>query len=184
MPILQFMEKIRLAVFCGSSPGKNGKFREAAQAMARLMAQRNIGVVFGGGKVGLMGIVADEALAYGGEVIGIIPEKLKTKEVAHNTLTRLEVVQTMHERKARMAELSSGFIALPGGIGTLEEIIEVFTWHQIGYHDKPCAFLNVDGYYDPLFSFLDRMVSEGFLSSRQRAELIIENDQDRLLDRM
>lgn len=146
------------------------------------MAERGIGLVFGGGKVGLMGKVADAALAAGGEVTGVIPEKLMTKEVGHTGLTQLHVVSTMHERKAMMAQLSDGFVALPGGIGTMEEIIEVFTWHQIGYHDKPCAFLNTGGYFDRFFAFVEHMVSEGFLSKQQQDELIIRDTPEALLE--
>lgn len=148
------------------------------------MAKRGIGLVFGGGKVGLMGVVADAALAHGGEVIGVIPEKLMAREVGHTGLTKLHVVSTMHERKALMADLSDGFIALPGGIGTIEEIIEVYTWHQIGYHNKPCGFLNTNGYYDRLIAFIDHMVTEGFLPARQRDELVIGQDAEELLERM
>ena len=171
----------RLAVFCGSSTGKNISYSQAASTVGKLMSEQGIGVVYGGGKIGLMGVVADAALAHGGEVIGVIPEKLMTREVGHTGLTELRVVATMHERKAIMAELSNGFIALPGGIGTIEEIIEVFTWHQIGYHNKRCGFLNTDGYYDKLFGFIDHMVEEGFLSAKQRNELIISEDPEELI---
>ena len=171
----------RLAIFCGSSKGKKPDYTQAASTVGRIMSEQAIGLVYGGGKVGLMGVVADAALDHGGEVIGVIPEKLMTKEVGHSGLTKLHVVATMHERKALMAELSDGFIALPGGIGTIEEIIEVFTWHQIGYHNKRCGFLNTNGYYDKLFGFIDHMVEEGFLSDKQRNELIVSEDPEELI---
>ncbi|WP_421876316.1 TIGR00730 family Rossman fold protein [Marinoscillum sp.] len=171
----------RLAIFCGSSTGHNTLYQHEAQAVGKLLAERGIELVYGGGKIGLMGAAADACLEHGGKVIGVIPEKLMTAEVGHTGVTKLHVVKTMHERKAMMAQLSDGFIALPGGIGTLEEIIEVFTWHQIGYHDKPCAFLNTGGYYDKLFDFIDHSVSEGFLSKTQRDELIISDQIEELL---
>lgn len=171
----------RLAIFCGSSAGNNPIYKEEAYQVGKLMAERSIEVVYGGGKVGLMGVVADAALKYGGKVIGVITEKLMEWEVGHDGLTELHVVKTMHERKAMMAQLSDGFIALPGGIGTMEEIIEVFTWHQIGYHNKPCAFLNTAGYYDKFFAFIDHSVQEGFLSQKQHDELIIEENFEQLL---
>jgi len=174
----------RLAIFCGSNKGVNTKYAEAARTVGQLLAKKDIGVVFGGGKVGLMGVVADAALEQSGEVIGVIPEKLMEREVGHTGLTEMHVVKTMHERKAMMAMLSDGFVALPGGIGTIEEIIEVFTWHQIGYHNKPCAFLNTDGYYDKFFHFFDHMVEEGFLSAKQRDELIIAQDPQELISKL
>ncbi len=152
--------------------------------MGKLLTDQQIGMVFGGGNVGLMGASADAVMEAGGEVIGIIPKKLMELEVGHQAITELIIVDTMHERKAKMAELSDGFIAMPGGIGTIEEIIEVFTWHQIGYHNKPCAFLNTNGYYDKLFDFLDHSVSEGFLSATQRAELIIADSPAELLKKV
>ncbi|REE05592.1 LOG family protein [Marinoscillum furvescens] len=174
----------RLAIFCGSKTGNNSSYMHATEALADALTERSIGAVFGGGRVGLMGILADRVLANGGEVIGVIPKKLKTAEVAHTEVSELHVVDTMHQRKALMAELSDGFIALPGGIGTLEEIVEVFTWHQIGYHQKPCAFLNTDGYYDKLFAFIDQMVTEGFLDQNTRNSLIIENSPESLFKRL
>ncbi len=174
----------RLAVFCGSNAGKNQEYEIAAKEMGKMLAEHHIGIVFGGGGIGLMGAVADAALENGGEVIGVIPEKLMAREVGHKGLTEMHVVKTMHERKAMMAMLSEGFVALPGGIGTIEEIIEVFTWHQIGYHNKPCAFLNTNGYYDKLFQFMDHAVSEGFLSASQRNELIIANSPDELMAKL
>lgn len=174
----------RLAIFCGSKEGTNPVYREHAAQLSRILCEHSIEIVYGGGKVGLMGVIADTAMSNGGRVTGIIPEKLKAMEVGHYGITTLEIVDTMHDRKARMAELSDGFIAMPGGIGTLEEIIEVFTWHQIGYHNKPCAFLNTNGYYDQLLSMMDYMVSEGFLPAAQREELIVESDPRDLIQKI
>ena len=174
----------RLAIFCGSSTGHNSTYHQEAREVGKLLAKKSIELVYGGGKIGLMGASADACLEHGGKVIGVIPEKLMTAEVGHTGVTELHVVKTMHERKAMMAQLSDGFIALPGGIGTLEEIIEVFTWHQIGYHNKPCAFLNTNGYYDKLFDFIDHSVSEGFLSQEQRDELIISDKIQELMEMM
>ncbi len=174
----------KLAIFCGSGLGNQDIYQAEAYQVGKLMAERGIDVVYGGGKIGLMGTVANAAIEHGGRVTGVIPEKLMTTEIAHSEITELLVVKTMHERKAKMAELADGFVALPGGIGTLEEIIEVFTWHQIGYHQKPCAFLNTDGYYDKLFDFIDQMVNQGFLPSKQRKELIIAPRFGDLLERI
>jgi uncharacterized protein (TIGR00730 family) len=160
-----------LCVFCGSNPGFSPRFAEAAVAAGQALAQRGIRLVYGGGHIGLMGILADAMLAEGGCVEGVIPRALVARELAHTDLTRLHVVETMHERKARMAELSAGFIALPGGAGTLEEIFEQWTWAQLGIHSKPCAVLNLDGYFDPLQAMVERMVEQGFLS-REHAELL------------
>jgi len=162
---------MRICVYAGSNPGTNPAYAEAAAELARLLASRDIGVVYGGGKVGLMGILADAALAAGGEVIGVIPQDLVDREVGHGGVTELHVVASMHERKALMAELSDAFVALPGGIGTLEELIEVYTWSQLGLHDKPMGMLNVAGYYDGLAVLLDHAVQEGFLRSQHRAAL-------------
>jgi uncharacterized protein (TIGR00730 family) len=162
---------MRICVYAGSNPGTNPAYAEAAAELARLLASRDIGVVYGGGKVGLMGILADAALAAGGEVIGVIPQDLMDREVGHGGVTELHVVASMHERKALMAELSDAFVALPGGIGTLEELIEVYTWSQLGLHDKPMGMLNVAGYYDGLAALLDHAVQEGFLRSQHRAAL-------------
>lgn len=174
----------KLAVFCGSNTGRNPAYKKAAAGLSRSMYKKNIGVVYGGGRIGLMGVVADAMMQLGGEVIGVIPKKLMDKEVGHLGITELKVVETMHDRKAVMAQLSDGFVALPGGIGTLEEIVEVFTWLQIGYHNKPCAFLNTNGYFDKFFDFLDHMVEEGFLSEKQRLTLIVAEDPDDLLTKM
>ncbi len=173
-----------ICVFCGSNPGNDPIYADAARAMGAEIARRGLVLVYGGGAVGLMGIVADAALAAGGEVHGIIPRALREKEVGHYGLTRLEVVETMHIRKARMAELSDGFIAMPGGIGTFEELFEIWTWGQLGIHDKPLAFLNVAGFYDPLAIFLDNTVEAGFLKQTHRAMAITDTQPATLLDRM
>ncbi|MCR9251033.1 MAG: TIGR00730 family Rossman fold protein [bacterium] len=170
-----------IAVFCGSRSGNNPVFVDTAKEVAQHLVDHDFGLVYGGGKVGLMGVIADEMLALGGEVIGVIPEKLFTKEVAHAGITELITVQTMHERKAIMADKSKAFIALPGGIGTLEELFEVFTWAQIGYHKKPCALLNVDGFYDPLNEMLDHTVASDFLAQDYRESLISKNTVGELL---
>jgi uncharacterized protein (TIGR00730 family) len=175
---------MRLCVFCGSSSGVDPTFREAAASFGTTLAQHHIELVYGGAASGLMGAVADGVLAAGGHVIGVIPESLTRREVAHRNLPDLRVVASMHERKALMAELSDGFVALPGGIGTLEELFEVWTWAQLGLHAKPCALLNVKGFYDGLVSFMDHVVEQGFLSPVNRAALIVEVAPDRLLERM
>ena len=174
----------RICVFCGSSKGTKPAYAEAARAMGTLIAQRGLGLVYGGGEVGLMGIVANAALAAGGEVIGVIPEALMRMEVGHPRLTELHVVATMHERKAMMADLSDGFIAMPGGIGTLEELFEIWTWGQLGIHPKPLGFLDVAGYYQPLHAFLDHTVTEGFVKEHHRAMTAVETDPATLLDRL
>lgn len=176
------MEKI--CVFCGSSPGADPAYAEAAADLGRLLAARGLTLVYGGGHVGLMGVLADAALAAGGRVTGVIPEALAAKELAHGGLTELKVVASMHERKALMSELSDAFIALPGGIGTLEEWFEVWTWSQLGFQPKPCGMLNVAGYYDHLLAFLDHMTAERFLSPPHRSMAIVEDRADRLLDRL
>jgi uncharacterized protein (TIGR00730 family) len=173
----------RVCVYCGANPGRDPAYADAARATGTTLARRGIGLVTGGGRVGLMGVVADAALAAGGEVDGIIPEALMRKELAHAGLTRLEVTASMHERKARMAELADAFVALPGGLGTFEELFEIWTWAQLGWHAKPCGVLNVAGYYDKLVGFVDHAAEEGFLRPQHRAMLIVEADPDRLLDR-
>ncbi|KRV73882.1 TIGR00730 family Rossman fold protein [Pseudomonas citronellolis] len=160
-----------ICVFCGASPGASPIYREAAESLGRHIAERGLRLVYGGGAVGLMGMVADAALAAGGEVVGIIPQSLKEAEIGHKGLSRLEVVDGMHARKARMAELSDAFIALPGGLGTLEELFEVWTWGQLGYHAKPLGLLEVNGFYDPLLSFLDHLVQERFVRAEHRQML-------------
>ncbi|MBH3427602.1 TIGR00730 family Rossman fold protein [Pseudomonas alkylphenolica] len=173
-----------VCVFCGASTGVNPAYREAAIALGQAIAQRGLTLVYGGGAVGLMGIVADAAMAAGGEVIGIIPEALKNAEIGHTGLTRLEVVDGMHARKARMAELSDAFVALPGGLGTLEELFEVWTWGQLGYHAKPLGLLDVNGFYSKLGDFLDHVVEEGFVRPQHRAMLALATTPDELLDAM
>lgn len=173
-----------LCVYCGSSIGTSPVYAEAARALARAMVGENIDLVYGGGNVGLMGVIADEILRAGGEATGVIPKALLDKEVGHLALTRLHIVKDMHERKAMMAELSDGFIAMPGGIGTLEELFEVFTWSQLGFHDKPIGLLNVDGFYDGLIAFLEHVVSQGFLKPAQATLLMHEADGKVLLERL
>lgn len=174
----------RICVFCGSNPGADPAYAEAAADLGRLLAGRGLTLVYGGGHVGLMGVLADAALAAGGLVTGVIPEALAAKELAHRGLTELKVVGSMHERKALMSELSDAFIALPGGIGTLEEWFEVWTWSQLGFQPKPCGMLNVAGYYDHLLAFLDHMTAERFLAPPHRSMAIVEDRVDRLLDRL
>jgi uncharacterized protein (TIGR00730 family) len=172
----------RVCVFCGSSPGARPSYRAAAEALGAAVAKRGLGLVYGGAHVGLMGVVADAALAHGGEVIGVLPRALEAKELAHRNLSALYVVESMHERKALMAELSDCFVALPGGIGTLEETFEAWTWTQLGLHEKPCALLDVDGYYGALQLFLDRAVADRFVRPEHRSMLLVESDPERLLD--
>ena len=173
-----------VCVFCGSNPGQDTVNAAGARAMGAEIARRGLTLVYGGGAVGLMGIVANAALDAGGEVHGVIPKALRDKEIGHIGLTRLEVVDTMHTRKARMAELSAGFIAMPGGIGTFEELFEIWTWGQLGIHAKPMGLLNVAGFYDPLAVFLDRTVEEGFLKANHRAMVMTDTEPATLLDRM
>jgi uncharacterized protein (TIGR00730 family) len=171
---------VRIAVFMGSSPGTD-HHRAAAVELAEGLVARGIGIVYGGAQVGLMGLVADTALAAGGEVLGVIPQSLVDREIAHRGLTRLEVVGSMHERKARMAELADAFVALPGGAGTLEELFEVFTWGMLGLHDKPAVLLDPDDYWAPLAAQLDRAVADGYLGADQRRALTRVADVDELL---
>ncbi len=175
---------MRICVFLGSRAGRLPVYAEAATNLGTLLARRNIGLVYGGGTIGLMGLIADAATAGGGEVIGIIPDALRAREHDHRGITELHVVGTMHERKALMAEMSDGFVALPGGIGTLEELFEVWTWAQLGYHRKPCGLLNVAGFFDPMSSFIDHVVEEDFLQPQHRSMLIVERDPEALLDRL
>ena len=174
----------RICVFAGSSRGAHEDYAQAAERLARELVTRGYGVVYGGGKVGMMGVLADATLAAGGKVIGVIPKALLEKEVAHGGLTELRVVASMHERKALMAELSEGFIALPGGLGTLEEFFEVLTWAQLGLHQKPCGLLNVSGYYDRLLEFLDLTVEERFVKSQHRALVITSTSPTDLLEQL
>ncbi|WP_440995304.1 TIGR00730 family Rossman fold protein [Arhodomonas sp. SL1] len=172
----------RICVYCGSRPGHHPEFREAAFALGAALARQRATVVYGGAAVGMMGAVADGALDAGGEVIGVIPESLLAREVGHREITDLEVVDSMHQRKARMAELSDAFIALPGGLGTLEEVFEILTWAQLGFHRKPCGLLNVAGYFDHLVRFLDAAVTAGFLPRSHREMLLVGDDPDGLLE--
>ncbi|WP_039786584.1 TIGR00730 family Rossman fold protein [Actinoalloteichus spitiensis] len=174
---------MRICVFCGSSRGRGERYVEAARALGELLAARDIGLVYGGASVGTMGAVADATIAAGGSVTGVIPTQLVDREIAHPGLTDLRVVSDMHERKAMMAELSDGFIALPGGAGTLEELFEVWTWAQIGLHAKPLGLLDVGGYYQPLRRFVDHMVSEEFLAPVFRDMLLVGSEPAELLDR-
>ena len=161
----------RICVFCGSSKGDLEAYAEGAAAFGSLLAQRNIGLVYGGASVGLMGAVADAVLRANGDVTGVIPQSLVDKEIAHPSLTNMHIVETMHERKALMADLSDSFVALPGGIGTLEELFEMWTWAQLGMHDKPCVLLNIASYYDQLIGFLDKMTDSGYLKEASRLQL-------------
>jgi hypothetical protein len=172
----------RICVFCGSSPGRSPRYLDAARRVGRTLARRGIGVVYGGGGVGLMGAVADAALAEGGEVIGVIPRALQLRELAHGKLTALHVVSSMHERKAKMAELAHAFVALPGGMGTLEEFAEVLTWAQLGLHERPCGLLDVAGYYRPLIAFFDQAAAEGFVLPDHRRLVLVAEDPDALVD--
>lgn len=174
----------KICVYCGSSSGRKPEYIEAAHSLARLLAQRGIGLVYGGASVGIMGAIADAVLSNGGEVVGVIPRALVEKEVSHEGLTELKVVDTMHERKAVMMDVADGFIALPGGLGTLEELFEVLTWSQLGFHKKPCGLLNVAGYYEGLISFINSAVDEQFIKTRHRDMLLIEDDAEKLLARM
>jgi uncharacterized protein (TIGR00730 family) len=174
----------RLCVFCGSSPGRDPAYRAAGEELGEQLVARGWGLVYGGSKVGVMGAVADAVLAAGGEAIGVMPLALVSKEVAHAELTKLEIVSSMHERKQRMAELADGFVALPGGMGTLEEIFEVLTWAQLGMHAKPCGLLNVGGYFDALLEFLARAVAERFVRDVHRDMILVESTPAALLDRV
>lgn len=173
-----------ITVFCGSSSGFRPEYAEAARKLAAQFIKQNIRLVYGGGNVGLMGIIADEVMKNGGEVIGIIPEALDQKEVGHRGITELRVVSSMHERKAMMADLADGFIAMPGGIGTFEEFFEILTWAQLGFHNKPCGILNVSNYYDGLLSLCDNAVEEGFLRPIHRKLILDDSDEISLLEKM
>ncbi len=175
---------MRICVFCGSSPGRGGRYRAAAGRLGKLIADKGYGLVYGGASVGLMGAVADGAIKAGGEVIGVLPEALANLEIAHAGLTELKIVSSMHERKATMAALSDAFIALPGGLGTLEEAFEIWTWTQLGLHRKPLGLLNVDGFYDKLAAFLDQLVDEQFVRPEHRQILLSEADPDLIIDRL
>jgi uncharacterized protein (TIGR00730 family) len=172
-----------VCVYCGSSAGDRPEYVDAARALGHALAQRGTELIYGGAQVGLMGHVADAVLERGGRVIGVIPQMLVRKEIAHAGLTALHVTASMHERKQKMADLSEGFIALPGGIGTFEELFEIWTWGQLGLHRRPCGLLNVAGYYDDLVRFLDHATASGFIRAEQRAMLSVESDVDALLAR-
>jgi uncharacterized protein (TIGR00730 family) len=174
----------RVCVYAGSNPGAGAAYAQAAAALSTELAARGIGLVYGGGRVGLMGVLADTILAAGGEAIGVIPQALVDREVGHSGLTELHTVGSMHERKAKMAELADAFVAVPGGVGTLEELIEAFTWSQLGIHAKPVAVLDAEGFYAGLAGFLDHMVDEGFLRAAHRRTLLVESDPGALLDRL
>jgi uncharacterized protein (TIGR00730 family) len=174
----------KICVFTGSRHGLRPEYAEAARSLGRELVGRGYGLVYGGGKVGLMTAIADTVLQLNGHVTGVIPNSLLSKEVAHFGLSELRIVDSMHERKAVMADLSDGFIAMPGGIGTMEEFFEVLSWAQLGLHEKPCALLNVAGYYDPLIQFLDHAVEHDFIKPKHRALLVVEGESGRLLDRI
>jgi uncharacterized protein (TIGR00730 family) len=173
-----------VCVFCGSKPGLGTGYLEMARSVGALIAQRGIAIVYGGGRVGLMGALADAALAANGRVVGVIPQMLVDREVGHSGLSELHVVRSMAERKELMGSLSDGFLTLPGGTGTMDELFEAWTWTQLGLQHKPSALLNVGGYYDPLVAFLDRAVSEGFLDAHNRANLWVDDDAERLIARL
>jgi uncharacterized protein (TIGR00730 family) len=174
----------RVCVFCGSSTGNRPEYRDAAVRLAQELTRRNIGLVYGGGCVGLMGVIADAVLAAGGHVIGVIPHALVAREVGHKTLPDLRIVNSMHERKAMMAELSDAFVAMPGGFGTFEEFCEVVTWTQLGLHRKRCGLLNVLGFYDPLLALFDRAVGDEFVKASNRDLVVADDDPAALLDRL
>jgi uncharacterized protein (TIGR00730 family) len=174
----------RICVFCGSSSGSSSGYSETAWSVGKLLAKLGIGLVYGGGRVGLMGAVADGALQNGGEVIGVIPKSLFEVEIAHDGLPKLCVVSSMHERKALMSELSDAFLTLPGGFGTFEEFFEVITWAQLGIHSKPCGVLNVGGFFDPLLALCDHAVTEGFLSKADRSLILTETAPDKIIEKL
>jgi uncharacterized protein (TIGR00730 family) len=174
----------RVCVFCGSSPGANPAYADATAELGRLLVADGIGLVYGGGAVGLMGVLADSVLGAGGEAVGVIPQALVDREIGHDGLSELRVVGSMHERKALMAELSDAFVALPGGLGTLEELFEVYTWAQLGLHRKPCGLLDVERYFAGIVDFLEHAVRERFVSEEHRAMLMVDRDPRRLIDRL
>jgi uncharacterized protein (TIGR00730 family) len=180
-----YMATVRsICVYCGSSPGRDPAFAAAAGSLGRLLAERQITLVYGGGHVGLMGVVADATMAAGGEVHGVITRALQQKEVAHQGLTQLKIAESMHDRKAAMAQESDGFIMLPGGIGTLEEFFEVATWTQLGIQSKPCGILNVNGFFDPLIALLDHSTEQRFLRREHRDLIVLESEPASLVDRL
>jgi uncharacterized protein (TIGR00730 family) len=179
---IEEQREMRICVFCGSSAGNNQVYSDAARETGATLARQKIALVYGGGRVGLMGVLADSALSAGGTVIGVIPQSLLAREIQHTGLSDLQVVATMHERKTKMAELADGFIALPGGAGTLEEIFEQWTWAQLGIHHKPCGFLNTNGYFDPLRQMIDRMTIEGFLRPEHASMLVFHTELSAIVD--
>lgn len=178
--MINHIEKI--AVYCGSSPGKNPAFHQAAIQLGKVLAEREITLVYGGGSVGLMGILAQTVMDQGGQVIGVIPQAIADMEVAFTDIQDLRVVEDMHTRKALMAELADAFIALPGGMGTIEEIMEILTWAQLGFHEKPCGILNIAGFYDQLLKFLDRLVMDQFIAPEHRSMLMVDESPQNLLE--
>lgn len=174
----------RVCVFCGSSPRAGLSYRQSARELGALLARENLTLVYGGAQIGLMGELADSVLHHGGEAIGVMPRSLVDREIAHRGLTKLHIVGSMHQRKALMADLADAFIALPGGLGTLEEFCEVLTWSQLGLHQKPCGILNVNDYYRHLLAFLDHAVEESFFSPENRAMILVETEPQRLLERL
>lgn len=172
----------RLAVYCGSAPGSQPLFAEATRATAKAMVGRKVDLVYGGGRLGLMGLIADSVLEGGGRVFGVIPKALVDLEVAHEGVTELYTVETMHERKAKMTDLADAFLALPGGIGTLDELFEAWSWNALGYHKKPFCLLNVDGYWDGMITFIDHATSSGFLSEQRRSQLLVAQTAEEALD--
>ena len=172
----------QLAVYCGSAPGSDPVFAEAARATAAAMVKRKVQLVYGGGRLGLMGLIADTMLELGGEVYGVIPQALVDIEVAHPSVTELHIVETMHERKAKMTELADGFLALPGGIGTLDEFFEAWSWNALGYHKKPFCLLNVEGFWDGLIDFIDHATDKGFLSQQRRRQLLVASSPEEALE--
>jgi len=172
---------MKIAVFCGSSSGNNIEYTNATKELGKFFVENNIEVVYGGGNVGLMGVIADSVMEHGGNVYGVIPEKLQEKELAHKGITELHIVSNMHERKAMMADMADAFVVLPGGAGTLEEIFEVWTWAQLGFHNKPCAFFNVNGFYDKLFEMIEGMCDAKFLKQEYLDMLIKTDKQEELL---
>lgn len=171
----------KILIYCGSAKGNDEVYQTSAIKLGQLLVEHNLGLVYGGGNVGLMGIIADEVLRLGGEVIGVIPRLLMEKEVGHLNLTKMFIVEDMHQRKAKMFELSDACIAMPGGIGTMEELFEAFTWSQLGFHQKPCGVLNVNGYYDALHQLMQHMVDSGFLKQQHKDQLVFETDEEQLL---
>ena len=174
----------RICVYCGSSYGKLPAYTEAAKALGHAMTEQGIGLVYGGASVGIMGVIADAVLEGGGEVLGVIPQAIADKEIAHTGLTELKVVANMHERKAMMAEDSDGFIALPGGLGTMEELFEVWTWAQLGFHQKPCGLMNIAGYYDHLTAFIEHAVDQEYVKSAHQQALLVAKDPKDMLEQM